>query len=163
MLALGAGETLPVVAPWLGNLLLSLEYLVGAGVMSFEGSQDLSRAARADICFSFLSLKRAAICVVQVRLRLVTVRVRVAVLAIDLGYSLSVRKIGFFTYIIVRPLGQCLVVQGAFALHALEALAMVSAVPLFRKLWNQQTTGSLSLSLALSGSLWLSLALSGSL
>ena len=74
MFALGAGETLPVVAPWLGNLLLRLKHL--------------SRAARADICFSFLSLKRAAICVVQVCLRLVTVRVRVAVLAIDLGSQL---------------------------------------------------------------------------
>ena len=88
MFALGAGETLPVVAPWLGNLLLSLEYLVGAGVMSFEGSRDLSRAARADICFSFLTLELGAICVVQVRLRLVPVGVRVTVLAIDLRSQL---------------------------------------------------------------------------
>ena len=27
MFALGAGETLPVVAPWLGNLLLRLKHL----------------------------------------------------------------------------------------------------------------------------------------
>ena len=31
--ALGAGETLPVVAPWLRNLLLSLKNLVEAGAM----------------------------------------------------------------------------------------------------------------------------------
>ena len=33
MFALGAGETLPVVAPWLRDLLLSLKHLVGAGVI----------------------------------------------------------------------------------------------------------------------------------
>ena len=31
--ALSAGETLPVVAPWLRNLLLSLKHLVRTGVM----------------------------------------------------------------------------------------------------------------------------------
>ena len=33
MFALGAGETLPVVAPWLRNLLLSLKHLVEGGAM----------------------------------------------------------------------------------------------------------------------------------
>ena len=69
--ALGAGETLPVVAPWLRNLLLGLKHF--------------SRASRADICLTLLPLKLAAIRVVQVCLGLVPVRVRVAVLAIDLG------------------------------------------------------------------------------
>ena len=91
MFALGAGETLPVVAPWLCNLLLSLKHLVQAGVMHRHchlKDSHLSRATRADICFSLLSLKLAAIGIVQVRLRLVTVRVRVTVLAIDLDSQL---------------------------------------------------------------------------
>ena len=58
------------------------------------------------------------------------VRVRVAVLAVDLGNQGSDGDVmQDVTHIVVWSLRQSLVVQRAFALHALEALAMVSAVP----------------------------------
>ena len=40
----------------------------------------------------------------------------------------------FQTHIIVGSLSQCLVIQRALALHAFEALAVVSAVPSFGKM-----------------------------
>ena len=63
-------------------------------------------------------------------LRLVPVRVRVAVLAVDLGnQGLDGDVMQDVTHIVVWSLGQRLVVQRAFALHALKTLAVVRTVP----------------------------------
>ena len=142
MFALGAGETLPMVAPWLRNLLLSLKHLVGAGVMHphchlkdctpFQSNEDRHlllpphpeagcnqrRAGSPSTCDRACTSNSS--CNIS-------------------GVTVSQSQICVFTDIIVWPLSQHLVVQGAFTFHALEALAVVGAIPLFRKLRNQQT------------------------
>ena len=131
--ALSAGEALPVVAPWLRDLLLRLKHLeqqlfvkLGSLVPIFH----LSRASRADVCTTFLALKLGAVGLVQGCLRLVPVGVRVAVLAVDLGNQGSDGDVmQDVTHIVVWSLGQRLVVQRAFALHALKTLAVVRTVP----------------------------------
>ena len=66
----------------------------------------------------------------QGRLRLVPVGVRVAVLAVDLGnQGLDEDVKQDVTHIVVWSLSQRLVVQRAFALHALKTLAVVRTVP----------------------------------
>ena len=69
VLALDAGEAPPVVAAWLGDLLLGLE--------------DPACAAGTDVCVPLLSLQLGAVGVVQVGLGLVAMGVGVAVLAVD--------------------------------------------------------------------------------